>query len=309
MVNFENRVRDVISRADNLFPGRFSRLGGDITGGTDISGVGQPQADLVYADDGHYYETITEALANATEYVRPGPGSYPENITITTDKIVIEGSGRATKIDGGSSAPAFTIDAEDVTIQDLDADTDIASNQDTIDITANGSGALIKNVEGIVAGKSGIISDASASDVVVVECRIQNTDDRAIDLAGPDSRVDACYILTSVDDGIRVQGARSAIVHSYSLDHGNEGLEVEGDQSRCSGNTVDNVADNGILLQGNDSICSGNVVTNNDGDGIVVQGTDDVITGNRVGGNSGTDINTSGATTPTESGNNTGALN
>ena len=268
-----------------------------------------PAAGLVYSDDGNYYETIQEALNNATGFVYVGSGSYSENVTVTTQNMTIEGSGRGTEVDGGSTGPAFIIDAEDVSVKDLNADSDTASAQNAITITENGSDALVKNVEGIEAGDIGIFGDADADRCVVIQCRVQNSDNKAIDLAGDDCRVESCYVTGAADDGIRIQGPNSAVVHCYSLQHGNDGIEIEGNGSRCVGNTVEGIGDVGILLQGDDSVCNSNTVENSGDDGIRVQGTDDVIVGNRVGGSTNQDIDTGGATTPTQTGNNTGALN
>lgn len=268
----------------------------------------QPYSGFVYADDGKFYRTIQEGVDAATGYVQIS-GKFSENVVITTDGLTLECQSEVSEIDGGSTGPAVRVEAPDVNLKGFQAKTDNGSTENAIEGNADADRLDCSNIDIFSAGNDGFNTPAGAAEVELTRCRVENCDNRAIDLAGPECRVESCYALGQVDDGIRVQGLRSAITHCYSLEHGNEGIEVEGDESKCIGNTVNDVADNGILIQGDDCVCNGNVVTRSGDDGIRVQGTDDTIVGNRVGGSTNQDIDTSGATTPTTGNNNTGALN
>jgi hypothetical protein len=269
----------------------------------------QPYEGYHYADDGNYYEDPQTAIDNASSYVSMGGVTVEANLTIQTEGFILECMSEQTLVDGTDQGAAITVDASDVDITGMRVRTDPSTTNNAVELTGNASNCDINDILVEDAGGSGIVSQAGADEVELREVEVDSCDNRGIDLQGIESRVEACYIFGGADDGIRIQGGGSAIAHSFALGHGNEGLEVEGNRSRCIGNTVDGVADNGILLQGDDCVCNGNVVSNAGGDGVVVQGEDDVIVANRVGGSGGTNINTSGATTPTQTGNNTGALN
>jgi len=269
--NLENTVKQIMSRVDNLVQTLpLNQISGPLTGNTTLSGVGQPQTDLVYADDGHYYETIEEALTNADEYISIGTGEYQENLTITTPNMTIEGTGRGTVVDGGNTGPAFTIDAEDVTIRDIDTDTTISSGEDAIDITSNGSGALLSNIKGIEAGDNGIDGNALATDVVVRGCRIENADNKSIDIKGDNCKVIDSFVFSSADDGIRVSGQDSSIISCECVSNGNEAIELAGQGCKANDNTIDNPSDRGIAIEAEDCQANDNRIAGTGNDGILL---------------------------------------
>lgn len=308
MGGFESRVRDAVSRIDNLYPGRFSIIGGDVTGGKDLTGIGQPQAGIHYADNGHYYDDPQEAIDEATSYVSLGCSNIEANLVIDTEGFTLECMSRGTAIDGDDSGPAVTVDAAGVNLKGFRCQTDNGSNSSAVLVSENGEACDIRDVTVTSSGSVGIDSTSGAAGVEVTSCRIEDSDNRAVDLAGEQSKIESVYALAGAEDGIRVEGAESEISSCYSINTGNEGIELKGDGSMAVNNTISDVADNGILVDANDCVANSNIIRNPGGDGITVRQSGHVIANNRIGGHGGAAVDTSQATNTTTDGNNTDSL-
>lgn len=87
------------------------------------------ERDTVYAppgeaisDAGVSFSTIQDAIDNADKWVLVGPGTYNENITITTDDFSVIGSSGASVINGGTGH-AIRVEANNVNIESLSVST------------------------------------------------------------------------------------------------------------------------------------------------------------------------------------------
>lgn len=299
MGNIENKVREIISRGDNLYDGYFSSIiveDVEITSsGQATKALAQPQADSVYADDGNFYNTIGDALNNATSYVSIGPGTFNENLTVTTDDMTIEGVGESTVIDGGDSSPAVTIDARNVTISNLSAITDRPGSQNAIEVTTNGDKAKVYNIAGIVAGESGIYTDGTPFKVTIRDCDIEavGSGSPSIEMKGNDSLIEG--VIDNAGN-IAVSGQSSNIVNCRVNTTSNlPAIELDGSFCIASNNQVDTDNGDGILVANGSVRCQ---VHNNmiftGAIGIVLNDADCRATENTIIGSGAESINCSG---------------
>jgi len=74
-------------------------------------------AGQALADDGNLYSSVQTAVDNATGWVFVGPGTFNENVTISTQGLTLEGCGYDTLIDGGTIGSAITLSAADITVK------------------------------------------------------------------------------------------------------------------------------------------------------------------------------------------------
>lgn len=279
----------------------------------------------VLADGGVVYSSIQAAVNNASDFVRVGPGTFNESVSIGTAELTLVGSGRGTVIDGGASA-AVTSDKNYVTVANLAVD---SSGGNGIDFSSTlAFGQTIRNVDVLGSGADAIQIDGS--DSAVENVRIFGSTDKAIAAsAADDLRISGVRCTTGVggistgsanvvvtncmlfdtNDGFNLQGARTAVSNCLVKDSGNNGIRMAGDDSVAGDNIIDNPGNHGIVAPSNDQVISDNRIHSAGNDGISASGTDQLIANNRVSGASNSNIDTSSATTPTTDNNLTGSAN
>lgn len=242
------------------------------------SGAGGPDGQNgAIADNTDKYATVQEALTNATTHVTVLPGTYVENLSVTTAGLTIEGFGRSTVIDGGPDLNAIEVQASDVTIRNLVARTDSGGYNGIKTISGSGVGCTIEGVRIPQTGYYGIYLDAEYG--TVRDCEIENTADAGV-LAGvnnqriENTRMESCY------QGITNWGNDVSIRGVNVLASGWTGIYDEGARSSITDCRVTNSAGRGIQLYGTNQLI----------DSCVVYGWDDA---------NYSAIDTTSATTPT----------
>jgi hypothetical protein len=230
------------------------------------------------ADDGNTYSSVQSAVDNATGWVFVGPGTFTESVNISTAGLMLEGCGSDTLIDGANIGSAITVSASNVTIQNLNCQSNFSTS-----IVGNDRTDMY-NLD--VVGDGGGCVDAGGVDNRIVSCRLIGANGTAI----------------SRNEGLMVR-------NTTIIDAGNNGISGSGDGEIVANNCIINVADSGVGTANNDGIVTGNRIINSGREGIILSSTTDyVLTNNRVSGSGDTDIQDGGAGTANV-GNKTGPAN
>jgi len=240
----------------------------------------------VLADNGEIYTSVQTAVDNSTGFVFVGPGTFNENVTISTEGLTLEGVGRDTFIDGGTGAPAITFNGTDATARNLSV------------ATTSGGGT-----------NSNAFQFASGGNIE--NCRVRESDDKGISV--PDDMTIVNTVFEQCD-GIAVRGGSTVrnIVSGCVFQNVSSAVGFFG--------TSDSVIANNICVQGtsadsfifgngsNDNILIGNRVSDYANRGIDNNATDNIIANNRVSDSTNENIFDGGTGTVLD-GNNTGASN
>jgi pectin methylesterase-like acyl-CoA thioesterase len=124
--------------------------------GNDVSNVGTLSATAVdtdgllladsslldnkaLADDGNVYDTIQGAVDAASSWVRVGPGTFSESVSISSANLTLVGSGRDTLVSetDSTSDNAILSDSDGVVVKNIAVETTTGSNKDCIRLTSN----------------------------------------------------------------------------------------------------------------------------------------------------------------------------
>lgn len=222
---------------------QLSSVHGDITDSLEIGMNGGILTSVVWADDGNFYSAAQDAIDAASDFVRLGAGTF-DPITITTNGLTVKGIGRGTVIDGGTTDSAIRIQASDVTVEKLDAQTD------------SGAG----NTYYGVYGESGV--KHIVEDVHVTDC-----DADGMHLTADETSVRGCYVAAGTGfgigidgSGIFVSGLRTSVIDNLVSGAGSDAIVVAEDDIRVIGNHADGNSGASVLVQSgvNDAIVSSN---------------------------------------------------
>jgi len=170
----------------------------------DITGDGLPAQAIehgkAWADDGQLYSTVDTAVSNATALVIVGPGTFNETVSGFSDNMALRGCGRSTVIDGGTSGPAISVNANDVLIENIAVKTTEGqgNNYDGIIGSGGKSGLTTHKIWVLESDRFGISANGDASRVISVQANSSAIDASAVRLAGNNSIADD--ILGSVTD-------------------------------------------------------------------------------------------------------------
>lgn len=228
----------------------------------------------VLADDGKSYSTVQEAENNSGGWVFIGPGSFVDNVTVSTQGMFVGGTGESSLVDGSSSGDTFTVTSTDVSFKDIAVRTDVGSGNDSFRIES--SGCSLYNCINTESGSGMTGTASSATDLLVSSSIVENTDATAIGVNG-----------------------NRAIVSGCVLGSGIGGNGVDGQEDRIvSNNIINGVGGDGIVLR-NDSLTGGNRIISVGSDGVRVSGAanDCIVYNNRISGSAANDISDGGTGT------------
>jgi hypothetical protein len=264
---------------------------GDVTSlPTNVSGSLHPTdfADALngkaLADTGDLFNSIQSAVDNATGFVFVGAGAFNESVTISTQGLMLMGSGQDTLIDGGANR-ALRTTARDVTVKNLSVQTNLTGSGDCIIVRAKNS--FVQNCFINQSGSRGIV--VTGDNNLISGCRVQNAEQELL-------------VLNNAKNIIATQ---NICVGSTGTD---QGIFFNADNTQVISNIIQDTGSNGISVFGNDSLVGGNRVISAGNDGIKVGSSDCNIFNNRVSDSSSTDIDDSGTNTVLD-GNKTGPAN
>lgn len=213
-------------------------------------------ANKAVADNDAVYASVQSAVDNASDTVLVGPGTFSEAVTITTANINVIGTGPGTVIDGGSSGVAVEIDASDVTIQTVKAQTNSGSGNNAINITSSGNNADLSRIRVGDAGDNGIRA-TNADDVTVSDSIIESASNGGVKTENgcPRAIIDNIRIRTNVSgDGISLSGDSSQVSTGTVVGVGSAGLDLSGNDQIVGDLLVDNPGGNGATLTGSDQL-------------------------------------------------------
>lgn len=228
----------------------------------------------VLADDGNIYSSVQSAVTNATDYVLVGPGTFNENVSITDGSMMLEGSGRGTYIDGGTSGHALTVEASNCTVRNISVGT-----------TAGGGSA-----------SSPLRVFGAPTDTLLSNIWFRESDERACEPDGNRTIVQNCTFEQADGHGIRGGGTNCIYKQNkFETNIGNDAIRVESIDCVVSDNVIDGPGTDGIDIANNDCLCAGNRVRNAGGDGIFTNAQGVLIVNNRVSGSGDKNINNNGS--------------
>jgi hypothetical protein len=122
------------------------------------------QHGKVWADNGEMYESVQNAVDNASAYVFVGVGTFNESVSISTNGLSVVGCGNpATVINGGTTGPGIDITASDVDIRTLQAATASGggSSNPAINVASGANRVHIEQVRVVDSDADGIFYDGS----------------------------------------------------------------------------------------------------------------------------------------------------
>lgn len=210
------------------------------------------------ADDGKAYDSVQNAVDNASGLVIVGPGTFNESITISTAGLTLIGVGEDTIINGTGLGDAVNSTANNVTVKNLTVQTDSSYNG----VTLAGDNSTVQNVS-CIGGESGVYTTGSGC--IVTNCKMTGASSYGVwaDTARTiisscvvdgDNQSTYCGLFTRADDCI--------ISNCVVFDAGTPGIQLGRPDNICIGNRVINAGDNGIYLSGaDDSLAANNRVS------------------------------------------------
>ena len=245
-------------------------------------------------DTGQVYETVQTAVSEASSWVFIGPGTFNENVVVNTVGLTVQGVGRETLIDGGTSGHSIEIQANDVVVRDLDTTTEGGNglrddtnndwkavnvhvrNSSDRGITSWGSGITIENCLSVDAG--GEAYRNSGSNVDYINCRATNPSSRAFQLDGGNSLVSNCRG-TDMGDFVRTTAPNNTIEGCHFDTGDSHGIRLLSDNNIVKGNQCRNSNFNEIRVEGDNNLVYGN---HTGGGSISDDGTDNTFDLNDV---------------------------
>jgi len=230
----------------------------------------------VLNDAGNVYESIQAAVDEADSWVKVGPGTFNESVTIDTAGLKLEGSGERTLIDSGKNDAVYT-NQDNVTVRNLSVIT-----------TQDPSGG----------NNYGFISDGAFS--TFENCSMDDGD-RLVIFTGPNSVAKNCTV-TNSDRGITMTSSDNIIVgntmKNLESGWGTRVTTTGADNCLFAYNEMSDIIGNGMDIETNDNIFYGNRIDNVEEKGIIIEGgsNDNIVAKNRISntGNTGIDDNGTG---------------
>jgi hypothetical protein len=242
----------------------------------------------VLADNGEIYTSVQTAVDNSTGFVFVGPGTFNENVTISTEGLTLEGVGDNSTIEG-TEGSTLTVNADNATIRNLSVNIIASSTSFPNCILYNGLrgvvdsvgfGATVSNDSATfgVSGKSGGVG------LIVKNCLIDSPE-LNIAIAPDDESIVTNNIILNGGVGI---GLRSdGVVANNIISNMSKQGVISGTSSRTDniviGNRIIDCSDAGIRTFGADTIIANNRVSGSGSGDIDDQGTGTVLDGNLTG--------------------------
>lgn len=253
-----------------------------------------------YADDGHTYPSVQQAVDQAENVVWIGPGTFDEPVTISTPGLVVFGSGRTTVIDGGTAGHGLEIAASDVVVQNLAAQTTggAGNANDALRVASGASGSHVINCWVTDSDDEGF--QVEASHVVVADCVAEQTDDEGFYVGGSESWIYGCEARSGVGGtGAYINKFDSWVTDFFAENTGASGVKLAASDGTASNCFIKDAGGNGIEDDGSRSIIIGNQIEGAGSDGIDISAsTDTFVWGNQVDGSTGSQYNIGTATRP-----------
>jgi hypothetical protein len=246
----------------------------------------------VLADNGEIYASVQDAVNAASGFVFVGPGTFNENVTISTDGLTLEGSGHDSLIDGGTTGNGIVANASNITVSNLTAQ------------TTAGAGNLF----------DAFLSADNETNIKFFNCVARDSDQEGFNIqTARDVKLINCTVISADDDGIDLRSGKAArgIVSNCDIQNGvgSKGINVGGDDTIISNCTVSGVVNEGIFIGANDCTVIGCRVDNTGLSGIQANGIDNIIANCRISDSGGAaDLNDTGTGTVLD-GNLTGPSN
>lgn len=260
----------------------------------------------VLADDGNLYSSIQTAENNATDWMFIGKGTFSEQLSIGTAGLTVYGAGKDSTTIKPSGSTAIVINADNVTLKDLNPVGDANGPTRALETGASAGNYWVENCH--LESDAGYVIYLNSGNGVAnfINCEINQagSSNGLYITSGDLLRVKNCYIHNAqfgLNAGIQ------AIIEGNYIDVTDTTIVLGGDDSICK-NNICYAGGDGIRANGNDQVVGANWVNGSGSfDGIAVNATNQIIFNNRIS-SFGTHINTAGATTPTTDANVTGAL-
>lgn len=246
-------------------------VGTDLVGGKFAETVSEGKA---LADDGDVYDSIQNAVDAASSWVKVGPGTFNESITISTAGLTLTGSGDRTIITGGGDA--ISVQQPDATVSELRSEcsgTAVIVDADSVDVLSisgqsNGTGQGVD------------ISDTRLN-CRVIDCEFDNYSNGINPRQVCESLILAHNTITnSVDGGINSGADDAIIVGNVIRDVGGDGINVGNNDSLAGYNIVYNIGSDAIKVAGTDCIVFNNRLFNYSGSAVLDNGTNTQLDAN-----------------------------
>lgn len=256
-------------------------------------------ADTAIDDSGAEHDSVQAAVDNASSWVLVGPGTFSENVSITTKDLTMIGCGEATVIDGTDQGTGLELDAGQISVERLSVRTDNAGNaHDAIEILGGNQNAKLSHVTVKDADRYGFQVrgqnhefynvEVLAADEVGMRFTSSGHQATGVSVAGGDDRA-----------GIEITGIDTIVVNAVI--RGNaaipKGVSVTNDRNTFVGCRVINTTDWGVDLGGQHSAI-GHVTTRDCENGVRVQGTDNRLVDVTTVNTTTTAFDHASATTP-----------
>jgi parallel beta-helix repeat protein len=220
----------------------------------------------VLADNGEQYSSIQQAVDVSDGFVFVGPGTFNENVTINTDRLTLQGSGRGTIIDGGSNSSIVINTSDNVTLNGIAAQNDVSGSSDVITFNGDSSRFSMHSCHILEGGGRGVSTRATGGqnrDLQIEGCTFKNLDAHGIVLTSERAIISNCTF-KNMGRGVylyRDGGVDSAevIITNCVFKDNNYGIRA---------------------IDATDSIFIGNRIHNSDVKGIQVRTCQDIIVAN-----------------------------
>lgn len=234
-----------------------------------------------YSGDSAIQDALDDAATGDAIIV--GPGTYADNVTVSTDNVTIIGAGRGTLVDGGTGGDAILVSgASDVTVQNLAVQTTSGGGNSNDGIRINNAGGVACNRTSVItvwaeeSDQHGI-HHSSGKDCTFVNIRSTGADGM----------------------GLNINGGVGAIVTAVTArQNGGNGIKIGPGKSMLYGAiAVGNSSGDGVKATQNNQIIT-HVKADNNNNGVVLTGTDQIVDDCQLINNTTTNLDTSSATTP-----------
>lgn len=148
------------------------------------------------------YSTIANALAAASagDIVLVAPGTYNENLTMSTSQVTLMGHGVSTLINGGATGDAIYVSADYCTIKSLSVKTTPGNGNPYCGISTVGAYTYISDVIVQDADKHGITILGGADRTRIYNCLIIQVDDFAIRTVTDRFTILGCIVVNNARD-------------------------------------------------------------------------------------------------------------
>lgn len=229
---------------------------------SDIPGQPVPyRQDQAVLDGDRDFDRIQDALdaAETGSQVAVGPGTFSENVTITTDDVSLVGAYRGTVIDGEGADHAIRIDADRVTVSQLAARTDAGSGHNAVEVTAGTNNPRVQFVVVLQSGNHGIafLSGTMVQEATLLGNTIEGADAVGANLINSEGMQ---AMITSIvkrgtaepvgGDAMVVEGNENTVLGLSAVDPGGHILDVDGADSHLEGIIGRDAGEDGIELTG-----------------------------------------------------------